>query len=619
MFIILCYFCSSNKRWRVTEDFQDKTIATVTSRKSCDANGENTREKDSSNNKYTRYNLGLLHSFLLWVLKNSMASLLLAIAFNALLNTSDTASDIGMFKLLLSRDFGILAFILLGIDFLPGILVNIHHVTSSTWKKISRRQRIGSVALLLLQPFSVMLTSFVWMLDIENDYYHYLSRLSTIIHGHLESPLQFVFFFYLWSKGYMRTPLEETSIFIDRNGNYLPFGNIAGTFSLSFTISGMVKGALDTFESNDSKFKFLTFSSVNMVFRIFSLAFYVQFYDHVVYISFLVLPIMLINAILFSRRAEHHGKGISVISSLICSVVVPVSTTEKPHLYQITLDSLSKEERTKEEESRKKLSDEMRRNSALLSFCTSPIFLLADLAVVIVVNYGSYKNDSVWTNTQLSSWFLVFFLPTFFMAMLSALSMYRNEDKSNEIDKEASGESKTCMDKLKNAPKLLKNHISKNYLSDISVLGMIIIIAIHASSVPSTNSYLLGYEDQHELNLFEARTNFDLARYCRDNICSLNKEDSQFRNQDYRKINYLEDNIIYVDEKINASKLPTKFRLIVDALDWNDIVAKNVDHKICKRCLLASNPQHQRCTTLSFEGWNIRNCQGKIGPVFSLI
>ena len=116
--------------------------------------------ENGSSHKYTKYNLGLLHLFLLWILRNAMLSLMLAIAFNALLNTIDTGSDIGMFKLLISRDYEMLAYILLAVDFLPGILVNIHHVTSSTWRNISRRQKIISTSLLLLQPFSVFLTSF---------------------------------------------------------------------------------------------------------------------------------------------------------------------------------------------------------------------------------------------------------------------------------------------------------------------------------------------------------------------------------------------------------------------------------------------------------------------------
>ena len=543
-----------------------------------------------------------------------MVSLFLAIALNAILNTSDTASDIGMFKLLWSRKFENLAIILLGIDFLPGLLVNIHHITSSTWRTISTRKKIISVSLLVIQPFSVILTSCAWMSHIDNDYYHYLSRLSTVIHGHLESPLQFVFFFYLWSKGYIRTPLEETSVFVDRNGNSLPLGNIAGTFSLSFTISGMVKGALDSFESYDSKFKFLCFSSTNMVFRIFSLCFFTQYFDNIVYISFLIVPIIIINSVLFSRRAGYHGKGISIISSLVCSIIVPVSTTEKPHLYQITLESLSEIKRKSEKENRKKLSDETRRNSAILCFCTSPIFLLADAAVAIVANYGSYVNDSVWTNRQLTSWFFCFFIPTFFMVILTAVSIYKNEEKSLPKQKETSKTSNKYVRIIRNIPRLLKSHAKENYYSDIAILGMIVIIAAHSSNVPRTNSYLIGYEhsEKRELSMFEARSSFDLKKLCKENLCNLKDFSIQIKNMDYRNVSHMEDNTIYIKVDINVTTIPKTIRIIEDAADWEDIASNNDEEKLCKRCLPGPNPQHQRCLTLSFEGWKINDCKGRI-------
>ena len=291
---------------------------------------------------------------------------------------------------------------------------------------------------------------------------------------------------------------------------------------------------------------------------------------------------------------------------------MPVSTTEEPHLYQINLASLSKQQQQQEKENRKKLSDEMRRNSALLSFFTSPIFLLADLAVVITVNWTSYKNDSVWTDYQLNSWFLYFFLPAFFIAMLSALSMYKSNDKSITIDNETSKESKTCMSKMKKKANFVIAHVKENYLSDLALLGMAMIIALHSLYVPRTNSYLFGYEKGSELMMFEGRTNFAISKHCKENLCNLDEMDVHinFENKDYRKIKYFEENVIYVSENINVTSIPLKVRIIEDAQDWKDIETKNSNQKICKRCLIGSNPQHQRCSTLSQEGWNIRDCQG---------
>ena len=569
-----------------------------------DNNLENHSEEDR---KYLRYNLGLLQSLLMVLTRNAKASLFLAIATNAILNTSDTASDVGMFNWLLIRDLQSMAYILFSIDFLPGVLVTLHHTTSTTWTTISRRQQIGSVLLLLVQPFSVIVTTVAWMFNIESEHRHFLSRLSTIIHGHLESPLQFAFFIYLWSKGYLRTPWEETSQFVDQNGNTWSMGNVLGTLSLTMTICGMLKGCLDSFESNDLKFKFFVFSSLNMVYRIGSVAFYSQYFNDPIYISIFLILIISITLILFLRRGHLHGKRISVISSVICSIVVPVTTTERPHHYQINLEHLNEEERRKEAEERKKCSDEMRRNSGILSLVTSPLFLFADLCVVIAVKDGEFRNTSIWTNDQLVAWAYQFFIPMCVASMLSAWSIYQSE--AEEVEEDNSENDRTMIEKILGLHLVIKRFIKLNYLSIISVLATILTVALHATHLSTTYSHLFAFEaNNHELKMFEARTSFDVSSFCQEGKCDFSQ--ANIINQDYRKLHPLEHNTIYVDEKINITNLPKKFRLIRDGLDWDRIINENNDRKLCKRCLEAGKPHYNRCKTLSYEGYTIEDCKG---------
>ena len=209
----------------------------------------------------------MLQSLLHFLTKNIKGSLYLTIIINAIMNSSDTSSDLAMCHWLLARDLESVALTLLCVDFLPGLLTTLHHITSSTWRTLTTTQKIGSVLLLILQPFNVMMTSIAWMFDIRNEYRHYLCRLTSLIHGHLESPLQMAYFVLMWSKGYLRTPWEDTSMFVDQNGNAWSMGNVLGTLSLTLTIVGMIKGCLDSFESTDLKFQFLAFSSINMTFR----------------------------------------------------------------------------------------------------------------------------------------------------------------------------------------------------------------------------------------------------------------------------------------------------------------------------------------------------------------
>ena len=571
-----------------------------------DANKDQ-NQPDTTNNAsvYSKFELGLLQSLLMFLTKSAKASLYLTIAINAIMNTSDTASDIGMFNVLMSRDLRSIAFILLAIDYLPGILVNLHQLTSSSWKEFTRTQQIGSVLLLIVQPFSVMVTSVSWMFNIQSDHRHYLSRLSSVIHGHLESPLQMAFFIYMWSKGYLRTPWEETSRFVDRNGNAWSMGNVWGTMSLTLTIVGMIKGCLDSFESTDEKFKFFVFSSINMVYRIGSLSVYSQFFDDPQYLLMLLVPLLIVTYFLFLRRSGLQGKKISILSSVVCSIVVPVSATERPHDYQIKLESLNEERRKEETDKRKLHSDSMRQNSAILSFLTSQLFLVADLGVLLAVKLGDFKNTSIWTNGQLVSWVYQFFIPLYFASMLSSYSIYNTPDKHEEKDEAKCKES--LVQKFYNALAAIKFHILANYLSLISVIATIITVALHTANLERTNSYLLAYKtDNHEINLLEGITSFDLKSLCPDGKCDLSP--MNFTSEDYRKLPFLKNDTIYVS--VNTTKLPSTFWLIQDGLDWDRIIVENEYRKICKKCLAAGSPQYQRCKTMAFEGHKIEDCLG---------
>ena len=200
------------------------------------------------------------------------------------------------------------------------------------------------------------------------------------------------------------------------------------------------------------------------------------------------------------------------------------------------------------------------------------------------------------------------------MVILTAVSIYKNEDNSTPKHNETSKTTNKYVRKIQNIPRLLKSHAKENYLSDIAILGMIVIIAAHSSNVPRTNSYLIGYEhsEKHELSMFEARTTFDLNKFCKENLCNLKDFSIQIKNLDYRDVYHMDDNTIYIKVNINVTTIPKTIRIIEDAADWEDIVSNSYEEKVCKRCLPGPNPQHQRCLTLSFEGWKINDCKGRI-------
>ena len=329
--------------------------------------------------------------------KSAKISILLTVGINIIMNTSDTGSDIGMFAVLMNRGFLSLAFVLLGLDFLPGVIVTIHHINSTAWSIITLKQKILSVLLLAVQPFSVIITNCFWIMNIDNNHCHLMARLSTVLHESMESPLQLLMIFYLWSKGYIPLPWEQTSVFTDHNGNDTNFGNFAAIFSLCFSLLGVLKGAVDIYEAHEEKYAFLVFTFSNITFRVLSFAFFIQYYDEWIYILPLVMIILLINAWFFLRRANRHGSSIGLLSSILCSVVVPVFTSDQPHHYQLKLHSLGVEERKNEEEKRQELSHNLKKCSSFLAVATSPFILLADVMVVVKATDESFHNDTVWT------------------------------------------------------------------------------------------------------------------------------------------------------------------------------------------------------------------------------
>ena len=179
----------------------------------------------------------------------------------------------------------------------------------------------------------------------------------------------------------------------------------------------------------------------------------------------------------------------------------------------------------------------MRKNSAILSLMTSPLFLMADLGVLLAVKLGDFKNTSIWTNGQLVSWVYQFFIPLCLASMLSAYSIYNNPEKEEEKEEAKDGDS--AMQKVYKAMAAIKFQILVNYLSIISVVAAIITVALHTANLEKTNSYLLAYKtDNHEIDLLEGITSFDLKSFCPDGKCDLSP--MNFTSEDYRKLPFFQ-------------------------------------------------------------------------------
>lgn len=575
-----------------------------------------TRNDDTPESIYDLLTLGLIQTIVYSLSGDKKTSIFSAIAFGIAIASADTISDCFLFSSLLKRKFFTTAYIMLSVDLFPGAIVFLHHATSSVWTENTWVQRILSVLLLPIQPFSLIVTNFTWMLSLGSDHRHYLARLSSIIHGITEGPIQFMIITYLWSKGMIQLPWEESTWIVDENKNVLPLGKV-GAISLTFTTIGIIKGAMEIFEAPEDKFQIVVFTSLSITFRLLSFCLLVQFYKSLSAIFFVTLGV--INILMFLLRSELKHSWIGVVSSCACSFIVPVNTTERPHLFQ---KSTAK---TQENVlNQKQRFNTMKKNSSWLSFVTTPFIFVADLTVPIVINFTDYKNNSIWTEAQLCHWIYFFFIPTFVLSMVATYAIYPNEGILGKNEKEPESltnegqNSVGCIDKIKAIPNIITSHIKCNYLSDIAAFGMILVVIIHSVTIPKMNSYILGFKNNDsELNMVEGTTTLDLTRRCKyeNNYYVCNSMNFTFNNTvDYRNISVtLEENVVYVNQNINITQeLPTgKYYLLRSIIDWKNFLPDALMNLPCKRCI-EKEPTHslERCNSFAYGIGHIAYCNG---------
>ena len=259
-----------------------------------------------------------------------------------------------------------MASLLVIFDFIPGVFLLMHHYSSLAWSKSTRAGKIRTILLFLLQPFALFFTHVTWFSSLSNaiqsqdqDHRHYLARLSALFHGLIEGPLNFILVGYMWSKGILPLPWQEVTTFTDSNLNVIYMGKITTT-SLVLTTIGILKASVDVFEGYNDKLKIVLFGITNISFRVLSFTFLTQFLDE--WVISLFLLILIINLLTLLKTNENQGTWIAMISSIVCSTMVPVMMTKEPHLFQ----KINTQSKPDMEEQKRKMGL-MKKNACLLS------------------------------------------------------------------------------------------------------------------------------------------------------------------------------------------------------------------------------------------------------------
>ena len=126
-----------------------------------------------------------------------------------------------------------------------------------------------------------------------------MARLTQIIHGSLESPLQVLTLMVSMGKGYIELPWEESAIITDKRGNQMRLGQI-GMMSLILSSISLLKASVEVMELKDTKDKIngAIFSLVNLCFRLPALALIVIYMEEKSIGLFALL--LLVNVVIFT-------------------------------------------------------------------------------------------------------------------------------------------------------------------------------------------------------------------------------------------------------------------------------------------------------------------------------
>ena len=211
--------------------------------------------KSTSSNVSTRWeniDLGLIQTILKVVLVNISDKVngIVSILTSALISIGDTASDLAVAITLFANGNTNWGWVVLLADFIPNWQLIFHNISSGTWRKMGKSRDHGITLLFLLfSPFSMALFHLRWLMKFETsnqeefNFLHHNARMSNILSGSFESPLQILILLCAWSQGVLESPLADTTTLRDSLGNELYLGMLPGIMSLLLSSISIGKDA----------------------------------------------------------------------------------------------------------------------------------------------------------------------------------------------------------------------------------------------------------------------------------------------------------------------------------------------------------------------------------------
>ena len=183
--------------------------------------------------RWTEIDFGLIQTMFKAIFVNisEKVSGTLTILTTIAMSISDIISDIVVAVTLFSMDQYTLGCIVLAIDFIPCWTLAVHNMFSSKWKTIMfSKDKWMTFLSVFFSPFSNAIFHIRWLWNFESsdiDFFnllHHNARLSQLLNGSFESPIQIVILLYLWCTQILELPWAKETCFTDSQNRRLCLG-----------------------------------------------------------------------------------------------------------------------------------------------------------------------------------------------------------------------------------------------------------------------------------------------------------------------------------------------------------------------------------------------------------
>ena len=389
--------------------------------------------------RWKKIDLGFLQSILKYWHKNvsRKTSIVFAVFSNILLSLFDTCSDLSVAYVLFASGEWKLGLVVIFVDYLPGWELLLHNLCSKKWRQLpDAKLKCITILCLLVSPFSCPLFFLQWLMKFNSansdtfDYLHHNARLSQLLMGSLESPLQLTMLLVLYAENKLPSPfMGEGTQITDLNGNIVNFGHLFGI--LSFTISFIVilKGSLEIAESKSlgEIISVCGYALCNFVFRLGSFALAIIYFKPWSVILFVTIAIINVTCII--QHDAHNRKMFSFVTSAMISMFAPFMSSEQPHRFQLVDNQ--------EDESDIKERARKRRNlSSKMALWTIPAILICDLVLLCLLQYNphfKYGKEAIILSKSTTITLLILLIFPIGIATIIAAISFRKK-KPIEID-----------------------------------------------------------------------------------------------------------------------------------------------------------------------------------------